>query len=829
MSVFTPAVAEDSVSTPRALRLRFRGAASALSPDDLRALFQRLTFGRAAVQSSVQEIIARVQRDGDRALFEMAREYDRVALEQLEIPREALRRALDKLDPPLRRALERSADNVARVHRAFLPRASETSPEKGIVIGRRPDPLGRVGVYAPGGRAVYPSSVLMGVIPARVAGVGEVILCSPPSPDGLPSPPLLAAAELAGVDRVFALGGAGAIAAMALGTQSVPRVDRVVGPGNAYVAEAKLQLTGALAIDSPAGPSELLVIAADGSDPELVAREMLAQAEHDPLTCVVAVVVGEAFATAVEQALALQVGTAARREVIADALSGQGGIITVDTFAEATTFASRYAPEHLLIALAEDEACDAVLDNVRNAGTIFVGETSSNSFGDYMTGANHVLPTGGLARSYSGLSVLDFFRWTTYQRIDRCAAARLATDVGTFADAEDLPGHALAARFWLTESEIVPDTVSNDSPRPRPELAHVATYLEAKDQPECGDQANARAVIDLSDNTNLWGTPPAATAALRGTYAPARYPSPYSAELKRALASYVNVTTESIVAGCGSDDILDAAMRAFAVHGDTIAFSTPTFSMIPVFARVNGLNPVEVPLYDASNGYDIDPERLIGTRAKIIYVCAPNNPTATTVSREAIEYVLANAPGLVILDEAYAEFARATNIDLVSRTGRLLVARTLSKAFGLAGLRIGYGVGSRELITYVERARGPYKVNAAAERAATAALAETADGLDWVREHVRAACECRDRFVRELMALGLPPLPSAANFVLIPTPRAAEIARALYASGVVVRVMSGLPPSIGTFAKSEGRALRIGVGPWPLMERVIAAIPGALI
>jgi histidinol dehydrogenase len=346
----------------------------------------------------------------------------------------------------LRAALERSAENVGRVHRAFRPVAQETESEPGIVVGRRPDPLGRVGVYAPGGRAAYPSSVLMGIVPARVAGVGEIVLCSPPSRDsGAPSDVVLAAAALAGADRVFALGGAGAIAAMAYGTTSVPRVDRIVGPGNAYVAEAKLQVSNVVAIDSPAGPSELLVLCDTSVDPALVAREMLAQAEHDPLAAVVAVTTTARAARAIVDALDAQLPMQPRAEICRAALEGQGAVLFTDSLAECVAFANAYAAEHLLLVV---DQLDDVLGQLRNAGTVFVGPSASVAFGDYMSGANHVLPTGGLARSYSGLSTLDFVRWTTYQRVTADAAAQLADDVGVFADAEGLPGHAAAARAW---------------------------------------------------------------------------------------------------------------------------------------------------------------------------------------------------------------------------------------------------------------------------------------------------------------------------------------------------------------------------------------------
>jgi histidinol dehydrogenase len=368
--------------------LRWCGRFADLTTADRRALFDRSLTADPAIRARTADIIRRVRHDDDDALRALALDLDGVTLDSLEIPRSVWRDALDALEPALRRSMERAIGNLERVHRAFLPTPQETESEPGVVIGLRPDPLARVGVYAPGGRAAYPSSVLMGIVPARVAGVGEIILCSPPGrATGQPADVVLAAAAMAGADRVFALGGAGAIAAMAFGTTSVPRVDRIVGPGNAYVAEAKLQVASAVAIDSPAGPSELLVLCDASTDPVLVVAD-------------------------------LNEGIAA---------------------------ANAYAAEHLLLLVAEP---GKVVGHLRSAGTVFIGASSSVAFGDYLTGANHVRPTGGLARSYSGLSTLDVVRWTTWQRVSPAAAARLAGDVGTFADAEGLPGHAAAARAW---------------------------------------------------------------------------------------------------------------------------------------------------------------------------------------------------------------------------------------------------------------------------------------------------------------------------------------------------------------------------------------------
>ena len=825
MTHSSPASAGRESVLSSAVRWRFSGPEQALGASELCALFERTPTRDDAIQTRAAEILTRVRRDGDRALRDLARELDGATLDQLEVSPRRCRQALDDLSRPLRQAMERSAENIARVHRAFVPRAEEFSPEPGIVVGRRPDPLGRVGVYAPGGRAVYPSSVLMGAVPARIAGVREVILCTPPGGSGEPSALVLAAAALAGVDRVFAVGGAGAIAAMAYGTATVPRVDRVVGPGNAYVAAAKLLVADVVAIDSPAGPSELLVIADDSSDAELVARELLAQAEHDPLACVVALVVGEGKADDIAVAVERGVARSARRPIVEAALAGQGALLTVSTLEDAIVFANRYAPEHLLLALRSPERCAALLAALRNVGTVFVGESASNAFGDYMTGANHVLPTGGLARSYSGLSVLDFVRWTTYQRIEPAAAARLAEDVARFAEAEGLPGHAEAARAWADQpNELERAVVEAGGDRaalalvPRSSVAALPLVEAEDDRGACA--------VDVSDNTNLWGMPPAAARALRteAEMRDSRYPASYSGALKSALREYLAMPSAGIVTGCGSDDVLDLAMRTFAAPGEAIAFATPTFSMIPIFARLNGLVPVGVPLRDADASYDIDVEGLIQSRAAIIYLCAPNNPTGTTLSRGSLENVLARARGLVILDEAYAEFARTTHVDLVATHARLLVARTFSKAFGLAGLRVGYGVGQPSLVDAIERVRGPYKVNSAAERAAIASLGANSDGRVWVEQCAARARESRERLIEELRRLGLAPLPSDANFVLVPIRNANDVALRMRARGVRVRVHSQLPIELSAFAATGGEALRIGVGPWTLMMRVLDAL-----
>jgi histidinol-phosphate aminotransferase len=321
-----------------------------------------------------------------------------------------------------------------------------------------------------------------------------------------------------------------------------------------------------------------------------------------------------------------------------------------------------------------------------------------------------------------------------------------------------------------------------------------------------------RCQVDLSDNTNLWGAPPAALRALQATTEETvtRYPAPFEPALREALSDYTGVPVDMIVAGCGSDDILDSAIRAFGESGGFLCLPAPSFSMIPVFARTNGLIPVEVPLTGQA---DADAATMLDTGAQITYLCSPNNPTGGAFSRETVERIVWGAAGLVIIDQAYAEFGGESFIDLASSGRPVLVTRTLSKAFGLAGLRVGYGIGSPELLGEIMKARGPYKVNALAERAAVAALE---NDQRWVADRVADAVANRVRFRQELSVRGITSLPSAANFVLVPIEDCVAVSERLRSLGIGVRALPALP--------GIGDALRIGIGPWDMMERCLDAL-----
>lgn len=330
--------------------------------------------------------------------------------------------------------------------------------------------------------------------------------------------------------------------------------------------------------------------------------------------------------------------------------------------------------------------------------------------------------------------------------------------------------------------------------------------------------------IDLSDNTNQWGTPPAAERALRvAAESMLRgYPEPYGESLKEALAKHVGVPADWIVTGTGSDDILDCSFRALGKAGDRVAYQSPTFVMVPTFAKTNGLDPIPVQL---TENYDADVNGMLNVGAQITYLCTPNNPTGTPLTRASIEAVVDGAKGFVILDEAYVDFASDNFADLAKRSPRVLVARTFSKAFGLAGARIGYGIAQPELITEIEKARGPYKLTGIGERAARAAVVED---LDWVREKVKLANASRDWLRDELVKRDIPTPPSESNFLLVPIMHAHAIAKHMAERGIAVRPFANLPRVDSLLRATNGEALRITVAPQPMMVRLLEALDAAI-
>ena len=403
-----------------------------------------------AVDRAVASIVADVRARGDAALLEYTQRFDRVTaarVADLEIPRADLDRALERLSADLRAPLGEAADRIRRYHERQRSESWSYTEADGTVLGQQVTALDRVGLYVPGGKAAYPSSVLMNAIPARVAGVGELIMAVP-TPDGVRNPLVLAAAALAGVDRVFAIGGAQAVAALAYGTASVPAVDKVVGPGNAYVAAAKRRVFGAVGIDMIAGPSEILVICDGAADPDWIAMDLFSQAEHDEVAQAILLSPDAAFLDRVAASIDRQLAEMPRRDVIRAALAARGALIHVRDLAEACEIANRIAPEHLELAVREPEQW---LGHIRHAGAIFLGPYSSESLGDYCAGPNHVLPTSRTARFSSPLGVYDFQKRSSVINVSREGARTLGRIASRLADGEGLQAHARAARYRLEE------------------------------------------------------------------------------------------------------------------------------------------------------------------------------------------------------------------------------------------------------------------------------------------------------------------------------------------------------------------------------------------
>ena len=392
-----------------------------------------------SVEEPVREIIAQVRAKGDEALKRYTKEFDGVDITSVEVGQGAIDEGFRMADPMLVDILYRASERVAAFHQHQVRNSFLLNDEDGILMGQKIIPLERVGLYVPGGTAAYPSSVIMNCIPAKLAGVKEIVMVTPPGKDGKIPPNILAAARICGVNRVFRVGGAQAIAALAYGTESVPRVDKIVGPGNQFVAEAKKQVFGKVGIDMVAGPSEILVIADGKCDPRIVAADLLSQAEHDKNASAVLVTDSEALAVAVQAAIEEQLPKLRREEIARASIDTNGKIIVADNLDTAVEIANEIAPEHLEVCV--DQPFD-YLDKIKNAGSIFLGRNCPEALGDYFAGPNHTLPTSGTARFSSPLSVDDFVKKTQYTYYTRPALEKAQPTVSIFAKQEGLPAHA---------------------------------------------------------------------------------------------------------------------------------------------------------------------------------------------------------------------------------------------------------------------------------------------------------------------------------------------------------------------------------------------------
>ena len=402
-------------------------------------------FAQAEEQTNVadvvSEIIKTVREEGDSALFAYCEKFDKAVLDSLEVPQSEIDEAFAQMDETFIKVLSEAKKNITQFHSRQVRSSFIINETDGVVTGQKVIPIEKVGLYVPGGTAAYPSSVLMNAIPAKIAGVKEIVMVTPPT-GGSVNPAILAAAKIAGVDRIFKIGGAQAVAALAYGTESVPKVDKIVGPGNAYVAEAKRQVFGRVAIDMIAGPSEILVVADEKSNPKYVAADLLSQAEHDKNASAVLICTSQELAVAVQQEIEIQLSSLPREEIARASIESNGKIIVTGSIADAISVANEIAPEHLELCM--DNPFD-YLDKIKNAGSIFMGRFCPEALGDYFAGPNHTLPTSGTARFSSPLSVDDFVKKSQYTYYTDEAFSKIADKVAYFAEKEGLLAHARSA------------------------------------------------------------------------------------------------------------------------------------------------------------------------------------------------------------------------------------------------------------------------------------------------------------------------------------------------------------------------------------------------
>ncbi len=414
-------------------------------------LLKRSPSHYGSYEAVVAEIVERVRTEGDQAVFEYTRKFDRFELNEdnIQVTREEIREAYASLDPALIEVYKRSAANIRSFHEKQLRNTWLDTRPDGSILGQRITPIARAGVYVPGGKAAYPSSVLMNIIPARTAGVKEIIMTTPCGSDGRVNPGTLAAADIAGADKIYKIGGAQAVAAMAFGTASVPRVDKITGPGNIFVALAKKAVYGHVSIDSVAGPSEILVLADESANPRYVAADLLSQAEHDELASAILITTSPRLAEQVSAEADAFLQTLSRKEIISKSLENYGYILVAETMSDAIDAANEIASEHLEI-LTKDPF--EVMTKIQNAGAIFLGEYSSEPLGDYFAGPNHILPTNGTAKFFSPLSVDDFIKKTSIISYSAEALEKVHEDIEAFAESEGLTAHANSIKVRFERS-----------------------------------------------------------------------------------------------------------------------------------------------------------------------------------------------------------------------------------------------------------------------------------------------------------------------------------------------------------------------------------------
>lgn len=809
------------------------------------------------IETAVSGILADIRARGDEALLDYTRRFDRVPATQaadLRLTKADLQAALDSLPATERTALERAAERIRRYHEHQRAASWMYTEADGTRLGQRVLPLDRVGLYVPGGKAAYPSSVLMNAIPARVAGVPELVMVVP-TPDGVRNPAVLAAACLAGIEEVYTIGGAQAVAALAYGTPMIRPVDKIVGPGNAYVAEAKRRVFGTVGIDMIAGPSEILVVSDGSVPPDWVAVDLFSQAEHDEMAQSILISTDAAFLDAVAESVARLLPAQPRQAVIGKSLADRGALIRVDTLEQAAGLVNQVAPEHLELAVRD---VDGLMTHIRHAGAIFMGRWGCEALGDYCAGPSHVLPTMRTARFSSPLGVYDFQKRSSLIEPSAEGADHLAKVAATLARTEGLEAHAQSAEFRLASRQA-------DAP---------GAVVPITQQPAMATQAAVRVARHVRPDVqamHAYGVPDATDAIkLDAMENPFRLPEALQAELGRMLAAlainrYPSGTTyralkqaiavqdgllgadgqpdvSRLVLGNGSDELISLLCQLVAQPGAVVMAPAPSFVMYEVSAKLAGASFVPVPLQaDFSLDLPAMLQAIETYRPALVFLAYPNNPTGNLFDTAAVQAILRATDGLVVLDEAYAPFAGGASwMSQLDAWPNLAVMRTCSK-WGLAGARLGYLAAQPAWTEPLDRIRPPYNISVLDAETTRFALQH----FEVFAQQTAALCEARTILAARLQALvgsqgslgvnGLDTVyPSAANFVLVrvadtvagatPTAqpsRASRVATAMRERGVLIKDASRMHPLLAN-------CLRLTVGAPAENEAMLAALTEAL-
>lgn len=732
-------------------------------------LVRRPAFDVTQLFDVVRPIMDAVHEHGDKALHEYGLRFDGVDLEELAVSAAEVAEACARVPQELREAICSAYANILDFHliqSGETARCRETAP--GVYCEQHTLPIRSVGLYVPGGQAPLFSTVLMLAVPAAVAMCKEVVLCTPPGKDGKVNPAILFAADLCGVKRIFKVGGAQAIAAMTYGTASVPKVDKIFGPGNAYVTAAKqLASLAGVAIDMPAGPSEVEVLADESCVPAFVAADLLSQAEHGPDSQAMLVTTSAAVAEAVAAEVEKQLAALPRKEIAAKSIANSRIIVLADK-QDCIDFTNAYGPEHLIIAMKGVPTL-----SVSNAGSIFVGNYSCESAGDYASGTNHTLPTMGCVRAYSSLCVDSFQRKMTVQTITPLGIRSIGRTVELMAEAEHLDAHARAMtlRIQAVAEQPQEELGTGIARLVRPNILKLKPYSSARDE-----YAGKAAHVFLDANECPHNAPNN------------RYPDPLQWELKQKISAYKGVVPERIFLGNGSDEAIDLIFRTFCTPGvDSVVAIHPSYGMYEVCADINNVHYIKFML---KAGYQFDGTAFAENCrdiAKVAFLCSPNNPTGNLLPLAEIRKVLDSFRGIVVVDEAYIDFAPegSSVVSLLDEYPRLIVLNTFSKAWASAGIRLGMALAHPEVIALFNKVKYPYNVNILTQRAAM----ERLDHMDEIRAWVDEALSERTRMMQAVAALPICEhvYPSDANFFLARVTDACGIYDALVEQGIIVR------------------------------------------